>query len=95
MYQLNISCFRVDNLNLFVRFPKRSVFFLIQNLVIPVFYFLRFIFFQSFAVYYGLRNLNRKTFVPQKKSGGVKIEEAAAADAAAKLVAMLSDAKII
>lgn len=37
----------------------------------------------------------RKTFVPQKKQGGVKIEEASAADAAAKLVAMLSDAKII
>ena len=37
----------------------------------------------------------RKTFVPQKKQGGIKIEADNAAEAAAKLVAMLSEAKVI
>ena len=37
----------------------------------------------------------KKTFVPQKKTGGVKIKEEAAEDSAKKLFQMLSDAGII
>ncbi|MBQ1435825.1 MAG: electron transfer flavoprotein subunit beta/FixA family protein [Clostridia bacterium] len=37
----------------------------------------------------------RKTFVPQKKQGGLKIEGETAGDAAKKLVGLLADAKII
>ena len=37
----------------------------------------------------------KKTFVPQKKSGGVKIKEETAEDSAKKLFQMLSDASII
>lgn len=37
----------------------------------------------------------KKTFVPQKKSGGTKIKEASNADSAKKLFALLSDANMI
>lgn len=37
----------------------------------------------------------RKTFVPPRKQGGVKIKEETGAESAAKLAAMLSDAKVI
>jgi len=37
----------------------------------------------------------KKTFVPQKKTGGIKIQEATAEESAKKLLGMLSDAKII
>lgn len=37
----------------------------------------------------------KKTFVPQKKTGGIKIQEEAAADSAKKLFGLLSDASII
>lgn len=37
----------------------------------------------------------KKTFVPQKKTGGIRIEEDSAAAAAAKLAAMLNDAQAI
>ena len=37
----------------------------------------------------------KKTFVPQKKSGGVKIKEETAEDSAKKLFQLLSDASII
>lgn len=37
----------------------------------------------------------KKTFVPQRKTGGIKIQEAEAADSAKKLFSLLSDAKII
>lgn len=37
----------------------------------------------------------KKTFVPQKKTGGVKIQEEAAEDSAKKLFSLLSDASII
>lgn len=37
----------------------------------------------------------KKTFVPQKKTGGVKIKEETAADSAVKLFQLLSDASVI
>ncbi len=37
----------------------------------------------------------KKTFVPQRKSGGIKIEEASAEDSAKKLVALLSENGVI
>ena len=37
----------------------------------------------------------KKTFVPQKKTGGVKIQEETGAESAVKLAALLSDAHVI
>ena len=37
----------------------------------------------------------KKTFVPQKKSGGVKIKEETAEDSAKKLFELLTEAKVI
>ena len=37
----------------------------------------------------------KKTFVPQKKQGGVKIEEGTGEDSAKKLFQLLSDANVI